>query len=149
MRKLVPVLVVLVLAFGAWRWYAGRAPDRAYKAFAEEWAKGRTDLALALAEGDRVRKALEEKALSRVVGVGMDARHGIVTGVESKTAGADGTVELHGRQSVWFDPPGVSSALGGAMVATFTHDVTLKETPSGWKVVAFDAKRVSVGDARR
>ncbi|KAA0256626.1 MAG: hypothetical protein EDX89_00565 [Acidobacteria bacterium] len=148
MKRLVPLAVVALLALAGWRWWAGRAPDRVYRAFAEEWAKGRTDLALAFAEGAAVEKALAEKALTKVVGVGMDARHGIVTGVESKAKTPDGDVVLHGRQSVWFDPPGVSSALGGAMVATFTHDVTLRETPAGWKVVAFDAKRVSVGDAR-
>jgi hypothetical protein len=44
------------------------------------------------------------------------------------------------RQIVAFDPPGLTTGLGGAMAASFRHVITMRRTPEGWRVVGFEPK---------
>jgi hypothetical protein len=48
-----------------------------------------------------------------------------------------------------FDPPGITSAIGGAMVMSFHHSVRLRKTSEGWKVVAFHPALLEMSEVRR
>ena len=79
----------------------------------------------------------------------MEAFRGTRYSVESKTRTAGDDLELVVRQTVLFDPPGVTTGLGGAMYAHFRHAATVHETPDGWRVVAFEPTYVDMGELRR
>jgi hypothetical protein len=53
------------------------------------------------------------------------------------------------KVTVHFDPPGVTTGIGGAMYAHFRHTATVRKTPEGWRVAAFDSEFVDMGEIRR
>jgi len=46
-------------------------------------------------------------------------------------------VTLTVKQIVVFDPPGQTSGFASSAAASFRHVLTMKKTPAGWKVAAF------------
>jgi hypothetical protein len=68
---------------------------------------------------------------------------------ESETRTESGDVELQVHQTIFFDPPGITSAIGGAMYTGIRHTATLRNTADGWKVVAFEPKYLDMGPTRR
>ena len=52
-------------------------------------------------------------------------------------------------QTIRFDPSGALTGIGGAMFTHIHHSATLRRTAQGWKVVAFDAKYLDMGEIRR
>ena len=60
-----------------------------------------------------------------------------------------GDLELEVHQTIFFDPPGITSAIGGAMYTGIHHSATLRNTPNGWRVIGFEPRFVDMGPLRR
>jgi len=65
----------------------------------------------------------------------MEAYRGTSQELESRESAPDGAVVLTVLQSVYYDPPGVTSGVGGAGVATIRHVARMKKTTDGWRIV--------------
>jgi hypothetical protein len=144
---------MVLLGAGAWFGYrqvAAAGPAKTFDRFAEAWTRGRTEAALDLSDGDSMRRTLEKKTFIDTMCPPwtVDAFHGFRTEVISSATNASGDVELDARQTVAFDPPGATSGLGGAAVATFHHRATMRKTSGGWRVVSFVPKCDGVRMAR-
>ena len=79
----------------------------------------------------------------------MEAFRGTRYSVESKRRNDDGDVELVVNQTIFFDPPGVTTGIGGAMFARYRHAATVRKTDDGWRVVAFEPTFIEVKEIRR
>jgi len=135
-RFVLPVL----LAGGAFFAYRSvvDAPVRAGARFLEAWGKEDTSAAAAMTVGEPARTSVETHILRGVCRAPMEALRGSRSSLESRARKPDGDTALTMRQIVAFDPPGVTTGIGGAAAATFRHVVTMRKTPDGWKVVAFE-----------
>lgn len=146
MKRILVALLLIAGAFIAYRQISASAVSRTFGRFAEAWARGRTDDAMALAEGPAVRKSLERHPFVNVIKPPwtVDAFHGFETSVVRRSKSEVGDLEIEARQLIEFDPPGATSALGGAAVATFHHLATLRKTSDGWRVLTFSPECESV-----
>jgi len=146
-------LIVLVLA-GALGWWAygkyfrDSEPVHAYKQFAEAWANGRPDQAAGLTAGPSASRAILEKSLYNLMGVPVQHVHGVGFAIESEQPRGSSVI-ISAVQTVAYDPPGTTSALGGAAKADVRQTVEMTLTPDGWKVVAFEPRLVDDGLRRR
>jgi hypothetical protein len=150
MKKVLLVLAAAAAAFAAYRYVVVEAPTRACRDFLRAWANEDTASAAAWTSGDVARKAVEQRILRGVVRWPMDALRGSRLEIESRENAADGTVVVTSRQRIRFDPPGVTSAVGGAAEATVRHVARLRRTSEGWRVVEWapaflDARAIRVG----
>ena len=82
-------------------------------------------------------------------GAVLEVFHGTLYQVESKERLPDGDVQLEVKQTIFFDPAGVTSAIGGAMATHIHHSATVRRTAEGWRVVAFEPKYLDMGMLRR
>ncbi len=137
MKKLFLVLVLAGGAFVAYRQLVVEAPVRAFRRFAAAWGREDTPAAAALTDGDAARMAVESKILRGVVQAPMEALGGSRVTIESRVDRPDGDVVVTARELVTFDPPGVTSAFAGSMVAAVRHVATMRRGPDGWRVVAW------------
>ena len=138
MKKL---LLLALLAAGGWFGYgffARMQQESCYKKLADAWAMGRTGEALRYAEGETVRQSLEKNPLRGLVDARMiEAWRGVTYTIESTSKGDGGDVSIEARQRLAFDPPGITTGIGGGMWLSFHHSARLRHTSSGWKVIAF------------
>jgi len=138
MKKLV---LLALLAAGVWFGYgffARMQQESCYRKLADAWAMGRTDEALLYTEGETVRQSLEKNPLRGLVDARMiEAWRGVNYTIESTSKGEDGDIAIEAKQRLSFDPPGITSGIGGAMCLSFHHSAKLRHTSNGWKVVAF------------
>ena len=150
MKRLLLAALVLGAAFLAYRRFAPDEPVRTYRRFAEAWARSRYEDAARLSEGEAVSRALGRQSVSNLFGgPWIETLHGMRLTIESREEKENGDVSIEARQLLFFDPPGITSGLGGAMYASFRHSATLKKTPDGWKLTAFEAKLLEAGPMRR
>jgi hypothetical protein len=150
MKKIVLGAVLLAGALLGYRWFQGWRAYKAYQAFADSWARGNRIAAAEHGDEGAVRYAFEKKPIRGTRGgAAMEAFRGTLYAVGSKTRNDDGDVELFVTQTVLFDPPGMTTALGGAMFARFHEAATVRDTPDGWRVVAFEPTFVEMGPLRR
>jgi hypothetical protein len=135
-------LIVLILA-GALGWYAygkyfrDSEPVGAYKEFALAWANGRADQAKELTAGPSADRALVEKSLYNLMGVPVNHVHGIAFAIESERPRGNSVV-ITAVQTLAYDPPGATSALGGTAKANVRQTVEMTQTVDGWKVISFE-----------
>jgi hypothetical protein len=149
MKKWVWAVVFVGATALADRWYSGWKALHAYEKFAEAWVHGDKTEAARYGDAETVRHALDDRSLRETEGgATMEAFRGERYSVESKTRSPGGDVELQIRQSIFFDPPGTTSAIGGAMVAHFRHRATVRKTSDGWKVVAFEPTYLDMAATR-
>ena len=127
-------------AFFAYRSAVVEAPVRAGRRFLEAWGREDTPAAVAMTEGEAARKAVETRILRGVCEAPMEALRGSRCSLESRTTDPGGDAVLTMRQIVAFDPPGMTTGLGGAMAVSFRHVITMRRTPEGWRVVGFEPK---------
>ena len=132
-----------------YRYTIADAPLRAFHAFAEAWGREDTPAAAALTSGDAARAAVESKILRGVVRAPMEALRGSRQEVESGEVAADGTVSVTVKQFVHYDPPGFTTGVGGAAIATVRHVARLKKTSDGWRVVEWTPTFLDAQPIRR
>lgn len=150
MKKLVSVLILAGAAAFGYRWFLGWRAYGAYEGFAEAWVHEDRSAGRKYGTEEAVRHAFEDRSLRGTPGGGMmEAFRGTRYSVESKTRSPGGDVELTVKQTVFFDPPGVTSAIGGAMFAHFRDVATVRRTAGEWRVVAFEPTYLDAGDSRR
>ena len=137
MKKLLLVLVLAAAAVFAYRRLVVEPPVRAFRAFAAAWGREDTPAAAALTGSDAARKAVEAKILRGIEQAPKEALGGSRGASESRVDRPDGDVVLTARELVAFDPPGVTSAFAGSMVAAIRHVATMRRGPEGWRVVAW------------
>jgi hypothetical protein len=143
MKRLIVLLVVAAGALAGYRYYATSiAPERHYKAFAEEVLHRRYDAAAAMSDGlsadDLARNGTQES-----IGAGPAMFQTLFPSrfeVTSRETAPDGALVLHAVQTVLFNPAGVESAVRPAMAATMNQTVTLRKSAGGWKVAGFENK---------
>ena len=148
------VVFLAVLAGAAWfgytKWFADREAVGAYEKFAHAWTRGNEPEALRYAGKDVVDDAIQNQNLRGMrSGSIMEAFHGERYQIESKTVEPGGDVRLEVKQTILFDPPGATTGIGGAMWTTIHHSATLRRSPDGWKVAAFKATYLDMGETRR
>ena len=150
MKKVVLGLLAVWGGWQAYRWFDGSRAVSACEGFAEAWAREDRTAAAKYGDSEAVRRAFEETPLRGTPGgAAMEAFRGTRYSVESRTRSAGGSVELVVRQTIFFDPPGVTTAIGGRMFAHFRHAATLRKTESGWRVAAFQPAYLDMGDLRQ
>jgi hypothetical protein len=146
------VALLVLLAGGglaAYRFFVVEAPVRTAQKFLEAWGREDTPAAVALTDGAGAKTSVETHILRGVCRCAMEALHGSRATVASRTDGPGGTAVLTMHQVVAFDPPGITSGIGGAMAASFRQAVTLSKTPAGWRVTAFAPAFVDAVSTRR
>jgi len=150
MKKLVFGLILVGAGLLGYRWFVGWRAYRTYEGFAEAWAQEKRAVAANFGDDAAVKQGFEVKPLrGNPGGAAMEAFRGTRYAVESKTRSEDGGYELVVNQTILFDPPGVTSGIGGAMFARYRHAATVRNTADGWRVVAFDPAFVEMGELRR
>jgi len=137
LKRLLLVLLLAGAGYGAYRWFVEDAPGRVFHEFARLWALEDTPAAAALTTGDAARAAVESRILRGVVRAPMEALRGSRQVVESRERTADGAVSLTVQQFVFYDPPGITSGIGGAGVAIIRHVARLEKTADGWRVASW------------
>lgn len=150
MKRLVGLLLLAAAAFAAWYWFGSRGAYKAYEGFAEAWAQEKRAVAAQYGDEAAVKHAFEEKPLRGNAGGNMmEAFRGTRYALESKQRSDDGDYDFVVKQTIFFDPPGVTSGIGGAMVARYRHEATVRKTADGWRVVAFEPTYLEMQEIRR
>jgi hypothetical protein len=150
LKKVVVAAVLAGAAFFAYRFYERLAVIHCYENFADAWAREAREEALRLTEGEAARQAVEKRGIRSLIDAwGVERIHGTSYSEESTERGNDGAIAVKARQTIAFDPPGITSALGGAMWMTFHHSARLRRTEDGWRVVDFVPTYVDMGRMRR
>jgi len=140
-KRLIVLVVLAVASFIGYRYYANSiAPERHYKQFAEEVLHRRYDIAAGMTDGmseaDVARAGTQER-----IGAGPGMFQTLFPSkfaVTSRRTSPDGAIVLHAVQTVFFNPPGVESAIRPAMFATMNQTVTLRKKSGRWKIAAFE-----------
>jgi hypothetical protein len=150
MKALVGVVLLAAGAYFGIGWYRDHEAYQAYEGFAEAWVHEDRIAASRYGDAATVKHALEERAIRGTRGgAAMEALRGDRYEVESRTRAREGEQKLVVKATVHFDPPGVTTGIGGAMYAHFRHTATVRRTPEGWRVVGFDSEFLDMGEIRR
>lgn len=150
MKKLFVLILLLGSSYFAYRSFWRAGPVNAYKKFADAWLRLDNDGALKFADGAAIKRTLERKSRADLLNPQLvEAYHGVSYTIEKTSEGESGEVIVEAKQVLSFDPPGITSAIGGAAVASFHHVATLKKTEDGWKVVSFEPTLIEWGTRRR
>jgi len=150
MKRVFLVALALGLGFLGYRYASRSAATGVYEEFAKAWAAGNQEAALHLADGEKAWREIKRNSRYDFVPPAMvELIHDIGQNIESFEKLDDGAVAIEAKQTVAFDPPGVTSAIGGAMRMSFHHSVRMRKTPDGWRVIGFQPKLLEVGEVRR
>ena len=138
------ILALVLVAAGifGYRYYAtSYAPEKLYKAFAEDILHQRYTEAAKKCDG-LTADDLGKLGSQERIGAGPPMFQTLFPSrfrIDSRETTADG-LTLHAVQTVLFNPVGVESAIRPAMYATLNQTVTLRKVAGDWRVVAFDNK---------
>jgi hypothetical protein len=150
MKKILLVALVAGVAFFGWRSVTRWRAKAAYEAFAEAWTHGNLADAKKYGTEECARHAIEKASLRGLEsGSAMEAFRGTRYRYEKETVSGAGDLELEVHQTIFFDPPGITSGIGGAMYTGIHHSATLRKDPEGWRVVAFEPRYIDMGPLRR
>ena len=137
MKGVIVLLVLFAAAAGIYFFFIrDSAPYVAYKTFATALASGDRNRALQNADGPEVLGGPEELRGQTAGGMTVDALVGISYAHESERKNSYGTVTVVAMQSVRFDPPGATSAMG-AMTAKYRQTAILHKSGGRWLVQSF------------
>ena len=150
MKKLILAVALVAAALFAARAVSRSRTESAYEKFAEAWTHGNLAEAEKYAAEDIAREALEDRSLRGLCsGQYMEAFRGTRYALETEESLPNGDLRREVNQTIFFDPPGITSAIGGAMYTHIHHSATLRKTSDGWKVVAFLPRFIDMGERRR
>lgn len=133
----------------AYRYFVVDAPVRACREFLKAWGRENTPAAAAMTDGEKAKTSVETHILRGVCRAPMEALGASRISVESRVDGPGGDQILTMHQDVAFDPPGQTSGFASSMAASFRHVVTMKKTPDGWRVAAFEPAFLDAVSTRR
>jgi hypothetical protein len=149
-KKIVLAVLVAGGLFAGYRSYTLWRAVSVYEKFATAWTHGEKAEAAQFGEPDAVKDALERQSLRGMPsGAIMEAFRGERYAIESKTRLPGGDLRIEARQTIFFDPPGATTGIGGAMYTHIHHSVTLRGNGTRWKVVAFKAAYMDMRETRR
>jgi hypothetical protein len=149
MKAIFGVALIAAAAYFGHGWYRDHQAFEAYENFAEAWVREDRIAAARYADDETVKHALEELAIRGTRGgAAIEALRGDRYEVESRTRAAKGEQKLVVKLTVHFDPPGVTTGIGGAWYAHFRHTASVRKTTEGWRVVAFDSEFLDRGEIR-
>jgi hypothetical protein len=149
MNKFFAGIVSFFVLFFGYRYLARANAVGDYEKFADAWMRANEKEALRFAEGDEARRALKRHPRYEFVPAAMvEAVHGVGYKIESFEKKENGEVAIEAVQTVMFDPPGITSGIGGAMAMIFHHSARVHETAEGWKVIAFEPKLLEMRQLR-
>lgn len=149
MKKSLGILVLAGAVLLGYRWFSGWRAVNAYEKFADAWTHDDRVAALEHAGTDTVDDALGHALTGMPSGSILEAFRGTRYEIETKTRLPGGDLRLEVKQTIFFDPPGATTAIGGAMLTHIHHSATLRNTGDGWKVVAFEPRYLDMGVIRR
>ena len=150
MKKVLGALLLLGIAWFAHRAFTEWRAYKTYERFAEAWTRGDRADALKYGTESAVTHALERRNLRGTrSGAIMEAFRGTTYSLKSRSRSPQGDVWLEVHETIFFDPPGATTAIGGAMWTRFRHDATVTKTSEGWRVTSFDATYLDMGEVRR
>lgn len=151
MKGLVIVLILAAAVFAGYKLFiADSAAYQVYQKFAEALARGRTEEAAKYAEDESVVTDSEDAEHNMEAGnVPVQHIHGTSYQLESEEKMDNGNIRLKVKQILYFDPPGATSAMGGAMAAIFKQDAVMQKSADGWKVVEFESEFVEAKETRK
>ena len=150
MKKVLGALLLLGLAWIGYRTLTEWSAYKTYERFAEAWTHGDKVEALKYGTEQAATHAIERRNLRGTrSGSIMEAFRGTSYSVKSRSRSPDGEGLLEVQETIFFDPPGATTAIGGAMWTRFRHDATVKKTEEGWRVTSFDATYLDMGEVRR
>jgi hypothetical protein len=137
---MVLALVLVAAAIIGYRYYeTAYAPERVYKAFAEDILHQRYTEAAKKCDG-LTADDLGKLGSQERIGAGPPMFQTLFPSrfrIDSRETTADGML-LHAVQTVLFNPVGVESAIRPAMYATLNQTVILRKVGGDWRIVAFD-----------
>src|ERR1043166_2293750 len=140
MRRMIVLLVLVAAAIVGYRYYAtSYAPEKVYKAFAEDILHQRYAEAAKKCDG-LTADDLGKLGSQERIGAGPPMFQTLFPSrfrIDSRDT-TDGALTLHAVQTVLFNPVGVESAVRPAMYATLNQVVTLRKVSGEWRVVAFE-----------
>ncbi len=132
-------IIVAAAAAGYFFFIADSPVYSTYKKFATAVAYGHREEALEDADSEDVLGGPEENRGQNTGGMPVEALTGISYTRESEAKNSDGTVTVQAIQSVRFDPPGATSAMG-AMTSKYRQTATLQKAGDRWLVTSFDSE---------
>jgi hypothetical protein len=148
-KKVFLLLILAGAGYLAYRHFSQAGPIKAYESFADNWVRSYNDQALKFADPAAMKTIPAEKSREYLLHSQLiDAYHGVRYSIQDLKE-ENGGVVLEAQQVLSYDPPGVTSALFGGMVASFRHVVTLKKTAEGWRVVSFEPTLIENREFRR
>ena len=137
MKAIIFLLIIAAVGFGIYYFFIADSPAYStYKNFANAVARGDKEEALLFAQGPEIIRGPEQNRYQTAGGMPVAAETGIRYTHESETKNADGSVTIQAMQSVHFDPPGATSAMG-AMIAKYRQTATLSKSSGKWIVTSF------------
>jgi hypothetical protein len=147
MKKVIGLVLLAGAAVVGDRWLQTSGAVSAYEKFAEAWVLGDKARAMKYAQAETATRAVEKQSLRGLQsGAIIEAFRGTRYEIESTARSPEGDIVLEVRQTIQFDPPGITSAITGAMYTRIHHSATVRKTPDGWKVVAFEPKFIDMGE---
>ena len=149
MKKLLLLLLLAGAGVVGYRSFQASGAVSTYEKFAEAWTAG--DKAIAMKYADDATAGEVEKHPLRGLqsGAAIEAFRGTRYEVESTSRTPEGDVQREVKQTIQFDPPGVTTGITGAMYTHIHHSATVRKTSDGWKVVAFLPKFIDMGEIRK
>ena len=142
MRALVGALILAAIGAGIYFFFIrDSAAYATYQKFATAVARGDHDEALRYAKTPDVLGGEEQNRGQNTGGMPVDALMAIRYSRESEKKNPDGTVTVVAMQSVHFDPPGTTSAMG-ALISKYRQTATLEKSSGKWVVTALDSEFV-------
>lgn len=138
MKAVATLLVIAGLIAGIYFVFVAESPAYVtYKKFATALAYGRHDEALQYADSEETLGEDQNRKLS-AGGLPVDALTDVSFARESESKDSDGNVTVQAIESVRFDPPGQTSAMG-SMTSKYRQTATLGKTSDGWRVISFES----------
>jgi len=137
MKAAVLFLTIVAVGAGIYFFFIADSPAyKAYKSFSSALAYGDTEAAGEFTENTELLNGTDQNRYKSAGGMPVDALTGIGYKLESETKNPDGTVTVQAIQSVRFDPPGATSAMG-AMISRYRQSVTMSKSADHWLVTSF------------
>jgi len=151
MRRVIVALVLVAGAFAGYRYYANSyAPEKVYKAFAEDMLHQRYAEAAKRCEG-LTADDLAKLGSQEQIGPGPAMFQTLFPSrfeIRSRETLADGQ-RIQAMQTVLFNPVGVESAVRPAMYATLDQAIVLHKNAGEWRVLSFRNTFVKMDDVAK